>query len=395
MKLLVLAPQLPWPPQQGTALRNFHVARLLAQAHDVTLLAFGPPRAKVGPLAAAGVAVITVPAPPARGLGRRFLDLFTDPLPDLARRLASSAMSASLAEAVRRDFDVVQVEGFEMAPYGLSVARGGGRPRLVYDAHNAEWVLQDRAWRADIRHPRGWPAAGYSAGQTWKNRRYEARLLAAADAVFAVSAADAAALERLAPAARLSVVPNGVDTAHFRPGDPAAEEPGLCVFTGKMDFRPNVDAMTWFTQSTWPALRARQPGARLAIVGRNPTPAVQALAGNGITVTGAVEDVRPWLARAAVVVVPLRIGGGTRLKVLEAMAAGKAIAATGVAVEGLGLVDARHARLADTPAGLAAAVSELLDDREARRRLGGAARARAEEAFRWEALVPRMLAAYE
>jgi sugar transferase (PEP-CTERM/EpsH1 system associated) len=394
MKVLMLAPQVPWPPRQGTMIRNFHVARRLAEHHDVTLLGFGDPARSAGPLAQDGVEVIAVPPPPPRPLGRRFSDLLGDPVPDLARRLESDAMWREVADLAGRGFDVVQIEGFEMAPYGLALRREGAPPRLVYDAHNAEWVLQDRAWRADLARPAAWPGAGYSFLQTRKIRRYEAALLGAVDATVAVSEADAAALQPLAPAARLVVVPNGVDTTAFKPAGPAEEEDGLMVFTGKMDFRPNIDAMTWFARTVWPRLRAARPGARLAIVGRDPAPAVAGLAGDGIEVTGEVPDVRPWLARAAVAVVPLRIGGGTRLKVLEAMAMGKAIAATTMAVEGLGLSDGAEVRLADRPEALAEALGTLLDQPEERRRLGTAARRRAVADYRWEALVPAIEALY-
>jgi sugar transferase (PEP-CTERM/EpsH1 system associated) len=394
MRVLVLAPQVPWPPRQGTAIRNFHLVRLLAEQHDITLLAFGDPGRGAGPLAAAGVEVIAVAPPPARPMGRRFRDLLSDPVPDLARRLESAAMWSELDALADRGFDVVQIEGFEMAPFGLSVPHVGRPPRRIYDAHNAEWLLQERAWQADVRRPGAWAGAGYSLAQTRKIRRYEAQLLTAVDATIAVSEADAAALQPLAPSATICVVPNGVDTEYYSPADAAAEEDDLCVFTGKMDFRPNVDAMAWFAREVWPRVRAVRPSARLAIVGRDPAPTVQGLVGSGIEVTGAVEDVRPWLSRAAVAVVPLRIGGGTRLKVLEAMAMGKAIAATRLGVEGLAVGDGIEASLADSAADLAAAILALQADPAARRRLGAAARQRVESAYRWEQLVPAIEALY-
>jgi glycosyltransferase involved in cell wall biosynthesis len=157
-----------------------------------------------------------------------------------------------------------------------------------------------------------------------------------------------------------------------------------------MDFRPNVDAMTWFCTRGWPHVLADTPEARLAIVGRDPLPRVRALAGRSIEVTGAVEDIQPWLRRAGVVVVPLRVGGGTRLKVLEAMALAKAIAATTLAVEGLAVSDGREALLADEPTALAEAVTKLMHDSHLRAALGGRARELAVSEYRWEVLVPRI-----
>jgi len=408
LRLLFLCPQLPWPPHQGTAIRNWGIVGELAARHRVTVAAFdrGDDPAAVATLAAYGIATLAVPAPPPRPLARRLVDLPATGDPDLARRLDDAAFDAAVAAhlaEVRDDpYDVVQIEGLEMARHGwraaalAPLALDGRRPRLVYDAHNAEWVLQDRAWRADLRRLGGLPAALYSRLQTAKLRRFEARLLAAADATVAVSAADAAALQPLAPRARLVVVPNGIDVAAYAPAaGGASEDDDLCVFTGKMDFRPNVDAVTWFVAEVWERVRAARPAARLRIVGRDPAPRVRALGATpGVEVTGAVADVRPHLAAAGVVVVPLRVGGGTRLKVLEAMAMGKAIAATSLAVEGLDLVDGREAVLADAPDALAAAIAGLCADPARRAVLGAAARARAVADHRWAALVPRIEALY-
>lgn len=435
MRVLIVAPQVPWPPHQGTTIRNFNIARHVAARHSVTLLAFGDPAAAIGPLRDFGIEVLAVPPPPPRPLTTRFVDLFTTATPDLARRLSSPAMDVAIARLAAREvpgsapfpahrdpmptapassappsfdsspFDIVQIEGLEMAAHGLAVhaalcspRTGAGRPRLIYDGHNAEWVLQARARTADLRRPRGWPGAAYSVLQTWKLRRFERRLLAAADAVVAVSAADADALHALAPgsAARIAIVPNGVDTAFYTPADPGAVEPELCVFTGKMDFRPNIDAMAWFCGEVWPLIRARRPAARLAIVGRDPAARVRALAdeAQGIAVTGAVADTRPWIGRAGVVVVPLRVGGGTRLKVLEAMAMAKAVAATSLGVEGLALAAGEEILVGDTPPALAAAVVQLIEDADLRRRLGARSRGRAVADYRWEVLVGAIEALY-
>ncbi|MFN8422620.1 MAG: glycosyltransferase [Anaerolineae bacterium] len=441
MRILILCPQLPWPPHQGTAIRNWGIVAELAKRHRVTVAAFHSgdegavsgvdapgdavrdgdaaggemrdvdttPDAALEHLAARGIACVTAPPPPPRPLLRRALDVPFAAEPDLARRLDARALDEALAahlKGVQDDpYDVIQIEGLEMARHGwhalafAPLALDGRRPRLVYDAHNAEWVLQDRAWRADVRHLRGLVGALYSRAQTAKLRRFEARLLASADATVAVSAADAAALAPLAPGARLVVVPNGIDVDAYRPGGGAVaadEDDDLFVFTGKMDFRPNVDAVTWFVREVWPLVRVERPAARLRVVGRDPAPRVLALRDEaaGIEVTGAVPDTRPHIAAAGVVVVPLRVGGGTRLKVLEAMAMGKAVAATTVAVEGLDLTDGREVVLADSPAALAQAILRLAGDRAARAALGKTARARVVADYRWATLVPGIEALY-
>ena len=407
MRILVLAPQLPWPPHQGTALRNLNILLLLAKRHSVTLLCFGDADAALGRLDGTGIETVLIEAPPARSMLRRLIDMPTTPTPDLVRRLGSPAMDAAVDRVVAASasgprFDVVQIEGMEMAGFGLRAYEGLARaqaqaPRLVYDAHNAEWLLQDRAWRSDVRRPRGWIGAIYSRVQTAKIRRFESGLLRKADATVVVSQADAEALEPLAPRARLVVVPNGVDVEDYPPADPARADRRLCVFTGKMDFRPNIDAVAWFCQQVWPRVRARQPEMHLAIVGRDPVPRVRALEGRdtGVEVTGAVPDVQPWIERAGVIVVPLRVGGGTRLKVLEAMSMQKAIVATTLGAEGLDLVDGCEIEIADEPERMAERIIGLSGDPDRRLSLGRRARARAESDYRWAVLVPRIEALFE
>ncbi|MFQ5460299.1 MAG: glycosyltransferase [Anaerolineae bacterium] len=390
MRVLVFAPTVPWPPNQGAAIRNFHIVRALAKRHDVTLIAFGDPEAEAAPLTQAGVEVIAIPPPGPRGMPRRLMDLVTSPAPDLARRLRSETMMAAarLKAVIEEPFDVVEVEGLEMAPYGLAVRQStpmGQRARLIYDAHNAEWVLQRRAAAADAEDRRRWPVAAYSMVQAVKLRRFETRMLRASETTVAVSDADAAALRALAPQAHIVVAPNGVDTRYFTPGDGANIDEDLVVFVGKMDFRPNVDAVRWFCGEVWGRVRAARPEARFVIVGRDPAPAVRALATKpGVTITGAVDDVRPWLHRAAVVVAPLRVGGGTRLKVLEAMAAAKAVVATSLAVDGLEVARDQEVVIADEARDMAHQILALAADEDRRLELGAAARRRAEFQYQWE-----------
>lgn len=162
------------------------------------------------------------------------------------------------------------------------------------------------------------------------------------------------------------------------------------VFTGKMDFRPNIDAMLWFCNEILPRIRAEIPRVHIVIVGQKPAPRVAALGKQqGVEVTGSVPDTRPYITDAAVYVVPLRMGSGTRLKVLEAMAMGKAIVSTARGVEGIDLIPECHALIADIPDAFARAVVALLRDAERRRALGQAARALAEAKYDWRAIVPR------
>jgi sugar transferase (PEP-CTERM/EpsH1 system associated) len=396
MKILVLAPQWPDPPRQGAAIRNLHILQYLAARHRVTLASFEPgfPTERE-PLESACEQVIVLP-PPHRTMSRRLGALAFSSQPDMAWRLWSEEMRRHLAELVEREkFDAVHVEGIEMAPYGELTLEIAPRTRMTYDAHNAEYVLQRRAFTTDLRQRGHLPRAIYSLVQWWRLRRYEARIARRSRHVLAVSPADLAALEILSPfiRARARLLPNGVDPAYW---SRAAVTPEIeladgenVVFDGTMDFRPNVDAVLWFVNEVWPTIHAERPHSRFYIVGRNPVPEVVALGeAAGVVVTGAVEDTRPWVAGATVYAVPMRMGGGVRLKVLQAMSMGCAIVSTSMGAEGIDLRPGKDMLMSFSPQGFAQAVLLLLSDPGRRRALGSSARELVTTHYAWEHLLP-------
>jgi glycosyltransferase involved in cell wall biosynthesis len=411
VNILFLTPQLPYPPRQGTAIRNWGLIRRLAARHVLTLVSFGEPgQAPDAPeLAAACPRVITLPTP-RRTPGDRLRTLLS-PHPDLARRLWSPGFARALAGLLRDSaFDVIQIEGLEMAPYLPALQEAllhaprfiaehpVGTPHTVYDAHNAEHVLQRRAFAADVRQPARWPAALYSWLQIPRLRKFEASVCRAADAVTCVSEEDAAALRQLVPALRPVVVPNGIEVADYAEHAPrAAQTPArlTLVFTGKMDYRPNLDAVLWFAGEILPRIRAARPEAQLVVVGQKPPERLLKLNGrNGVVITGAVEDVRPFIAGAAVYVAPLRMGGGTRFKLLQAMALARPIVSTTVGAEGFAVRSGRELLLADSPAGFAAEVLALLDDPARAAALGRAGQAFVRAGYDWSAITPKLEAVY-
>ena len=214
-------------------------------------------------------------------------------------------------------------------------------------------------------------------------RRYEAWACASAQLTVAVSETDRALLAANAPSARIRTIATGVDTSYFTAND-TPESPGALVFTGSMDWYPNEDAIVHFIEAILPTIRRDVSSVSLTVAGRNPTDRVKAAgAAPGVNVTGTVPDVRPYMAQAAVYVVPLRIGGGTRLKIFEALAMGKAVVATGVGAEGLPVVPGQHFLRADSAAEFARAVTTLLRDPSRRKALGLAGRRLVEECYSW------------
>lgn len=408
MKLLFLTPQLPYPPHQGTTIRNFNIIKHLAPRHEITLLSFGTPEElqNTEPLRALCRRIEIAPYP-TRTLAQRALTTLFSPLPDMALRLKSDEMHALVA-AVLRDgqFDVVQIEGIEMARYIPDLSLATRHPPLVFDEHNAEYTLQRTAFESDTRSITRWHAALYSLIQWKKLERYERATCQRADHITACSDTDANAIGALLNAqskienreSKITTIPNGVDTDHFVPSDEVCAKPLAelaMVFAGKMDFRPNIDAMLWFCDEILPRIRAEIPLAHIVIVGQKPSLRIAAMRERqGVEITGWVPDTRPYVADAAVYVVPLRMGSGTRLKVLEAMAMGKAIVSTSRGVEGIDLVAGREAVVADRPDVFAREVIALLRDADRRRALGQAARVLAVEKYDWRKIVPKFEQVY-
>ncbi|HVG95800.1 MAG TPA: glycosyltransferase [Chloroflexota bacterium] len=409
MKILYVTPQPPWPPRQGTALRNYHLLRALAGRHRVDLLTFSAPpddeaALRRGPLGDLCGRIDALPPPP-RPPAARLAGLLRGEA-DMEGRLRSPAFAARLRRRLAEGgYDAVQLEGFEVAGYLLgpaalraeAEARAPWRraPAIVFDDHNAEYRLQATAAAIDSRRPRRWPRALYSYVQSGRLRAREALYAAGADACLAVSPEDAAALEAIVPGLGAVVVANGVAVAAAPP--PAPGPRPLVLFTGKLDYRPNVDAGEWLVREILPLVRARVPDVRFVLAGRDPAPAVRRLAGPDVEVTGALTDdgLTALRASAWVEAVPLRMGSGVRFKALEAMAAGVPLVATTLGAAGTGAEHGRQALIADDAPGFAAAVCDLLTRPERRRALAAAAHALAAARHDWSRITPRLLAVYE
>ena len=402
MHILLLAPYPPYPPRGGGALRIYNLVRGLAQHHEITLLTFAPNPAAVAALAPLReiCRVATVYGPPPRSLARRALTTFTASRPDMALRNVSRAYTEALSRLLATgNYAVVQAESIEMAEYAL-LARGLG-PRLVLDQFNAEYLLQRRAAFADLRrglHPRSLIGGIYSLIQWRKLAHYEARMLQRFDRTLVVSADDRAALACLVPATapRLAVIPNGVDTTQVQAGAVRGDMgQATMTFTGTLDYRPNLDALRWFIAEVLPLIRQHEPQARLLVVGRAAGQAALALADEAVEVVGEVPDVAPYIDGAALYVLPMRIGGGSRLKLLEALAMEAPVVSTSMGVAGIaGLRDSEHLLIADDPQAFAEATLRLMADPELGRELGAAGRAHVAAHYDWSVIIPLLEPVY-
>lgn len=387
-KLLLIMPSLPFPPRQGAALRNWGMLRALHEAgHELCLLCASD--GVIAPELRSRCTEIRCVQVPPHPKWRRFLDWIASDRADLTERLRHPELKRELDGLFNRHrFDAVQLEGLEMTAYLTSLASKS--LRVIYDAHNAEAALQD----SSAKLAESLLSRVYSQSQAWRLARYEAELCKAVDEVIAVSPEDAAQLKQLAPDTKIRVIPNAIHVGNYAGKRHEPPVPTL-VFSGKMDYRPNVDAVLWFYRSIWPKMRLQERQLQLQIIGRSPVRSVLNLAkDDDIRVTGAVPEVLPYMLASSVYIAPLRMGSGTRLKMLEAMAAGCAIVATPMAAAGLeGAGDAFL--LAETADEFARVTLDLLSDSQRQEKLGQAARALVASRYDWAQVAPLVQAIYD
>jgi sugar transferase (PEP-CTERM/EpsH1 system associated) len=397
MRILWLKTELLHPLDKGGKIRTYHMLRGLREHAHVTYLTLDDGTAAADARIGAreySDDLITVPfSPPVKGTPAYYAALLRNlasRLPYAVARFRSPAMHDAIARAVRdRRVDLVVCDFLIPA---VNVPVGLGVPAVLFE-HNVEAAI----WARHAQVARAFVMRAYMGEQWRRMRAFEQRECRRFDHVIAVSELDRDTFRDGYGVTSVSAIPTGVDVDFFHPSPTAVTASTEIVFVGSMDWMPNSDAVTWFCTDILPLVRDQIPDVRLTIVGRDPRPDVQALVARfpGVTVTGTVPDVRPYLERAAVVVVPLRVGGGTRLKIFEAMAMEKAVVSTRIGAEGLPVQHDIELLLADDAPSFATAVVRVLRDQAMARRLGETAAARVRGNFGWAAVTEQFSALCE
>lgn len=385
MKILWVKPDFLHPTRSGGQIRTLEMLKRLHRRHEIHYAALDLPQPGEGLRRTTEYCAkaYAVPHRIPRHAGTRYWAELAagawskTPLP--MRRYQSRALLRQVdLLAGREKFDAI------VCDFLASAANIPDLGRAVLFQHNVESMI----WKRHAEHaPTPWHRA-YCRAQYHRMLRYEGEVSRAVKSIIAVSDADARSIRSLYGARNVHAIPTGVDIEFFAPPDPPYIQTKAhdLVFTGAMDWRPNIDGLKWFASEVLPLIRRRKPDCSLAIVGRRAPAEIRKLAERDqrILVTGTVDDVRPYLWRSAVSIVPLRIGGGTRLKVYEAMAANIPVVSTSVGAEGLDVTDGENIALANSAADFAERCLALFRDADARRRITAQAREMVSTCYSWE-----------
>lgn len=387
LKVLIIDEEIPFPPDAGKRIRTWNLLWRLAKEHDLTLLCYGSPEEPgLEAIREAGVRVHLVP-PLGESSGwalylRLFMNLFSRYPFSVVKHFSSEFQAALDHLLASETWDLLQCE---WTPYMHFLRQRVACPVLVA-THNVE----NQIWERRGLHGRNIAERLFFRLQAWKMRQFEKNAMRRATAVTAVSLTDATIMSSWG-VTNITVVANGADLRSCD-GCCGAERQNELLSISSLDWYPNEDSLEFFVSEIFPEIRKQRPDIIFSIVGRRPKESLrqkfQSLP--GVAFHGEVQDVRPFLSAAVVVVVPLRIGGGSRLKILEALAAGKAVVSTSVGAEGLELNSGEHLLIADDPKEFARKVVELLQSPERRNRLGQAGRQRIIERYDWENIAKKL-----
>ncbi len=395
MRILLISNTFPYPPNSGFPLRVYNLLYRIAREHEVWLASFNAGHenpADIEHLREICREVVTVPFSRQGGLSNplQAARYFFKGIPPTLRAYESRQFLEKILELISRvDFDVIQIEDSHMSIY-LDYLPSAVRSKTLLTFHDVNFHKHEKMSQVEpkrARKLRAWfhgrmmrdwePFQAQRFGQCITMSQSDKDLLLAAN-----------------PGLKITVLPNGVDT-RLHSFLPFPENMNRLIFVGNMAYRPNIDAVTHFCKNIYPIIKANYPKIEFWIVGKDPSPEVTNLAGNGVHVTGQVDDLTPYYKDSIMCVVPLRAGGGTRLKILEAMALGRPVVTTTVGCEGLEARNGEHLFIADTPELFAKYALDLMNSKRLWSDITRQARALAVERYDWDLIAQKQVQLYE
>ena len=388
MNLLFITKELPFPINNGHRVRSSHILSGLAKAHKVHMICFGDQNEKdrIASVQRLCVSLTLIPDQQSATLLRKYaiamVSLFS-PLPFSIRLRRSNGMKEKITELIAsKNIDVIVCDGIHMAWHMTST-----KVRKILSEHNVESTIIQRYYRIEQNIFKKM----YAYLEWLKMHAFEKKMWKLFDMVFACSHVDKKEVEARVNHPKVAVVANGVDIQFYSPKDMDLKEKSL-IYTGLMNWRPNEDAVLYFLKEIYPLIKSEVPQATFWVVGNNPTEEVKKFAEHdgSLAVTGYVDDVRQYVLQSEIFIVPLRIGSGTRLKILEAMAMAKCIVSTSIGCEGIEVTPGENIIIADTPDQFAQRIIELLQNRNQCRSIGLAARRLVQEKYTWEIIIAQL-----
>lgn len=388
MNILVVSARLCYPLNTGAKIRAYHLLKTIASKHKVTMVTYYghvEEQNYFSHFEDMGINIISVFNPKIdQGITLRcFINAMRYKVPLTVAKYQSNEMKFVIQSLWDVDnFDIVYCEHLHMAP----MARRIGVP-FCLDAHNVESQIAERYADLETNSFR-------KSVLKWnfiRFREFEMKTVSIADLVLCVSDEDIITFSSFVSGEQCRLLENGVDVDYFAPTDTL--EQLHIVFVGSMDWKPNIDGVEYFLKSIFPLIQRSQPNVTFAIVGKDPSPELLKIASSNpfVEVTGTVTDVRPFVHKASICIVPLQVGGGTRLKVLEGFSMGKAVVSTSLGCEGIDCLHNHNILIEDTPEGFASSVLDLLSNLERRRSLGDRARELAVSQYSWDSLGNKLL----
>lgn len=401
MRILIIAHKVPYPPLGGATLRNFNLLKECSKNNEIHLITFvqepylrDPDKlqSSIDVLKKYCKVVKVFRIPTDKNKLGWYLLLFSNLFsltPYSCWRFWSYGMVKTIKEHLKKySYDLIEIGTIALVKYAKLAPH---LPKLLIH-HNIESQLLYRRSKTE----KGFLARTYIAFQTYKLIRLERKACEVFDYHTTVSELDKQTLQENCPNINVAVIDNGVDTDFFQPQNLSSEENTL-VFTGGMHWYPNADAMLFFAREIWPILKKKIPNIKINVIGLAPPEELVEYSKNDphLNVLGFVDDVRPYVAKAAVYVVPIRVGGGTRLKILDAMAQGKAIVSHSIGAEGLHVTNGKDILIANEPKQFANEVIKLIRNEKLRKKIEVSARETAENLYSWKKIAPKLQKVYD